>query len=245
MMLVALTLLGCPKPGGTRGTQDVPPPSVDALFDGFLAQTVLPDHSSRRTDMVLSMPAQGIEGPLVIWNASDPDRMLMDTELAGIGRMLTGYDGEIAWSDDPIMGPRVVEDEELDALVFSATFDGDADWASRYADLTVSGPVTFDEQDAWRVDGDMVAFKSPYTAWFAVDTGLLIGTEFKTPTGMGKLKSTSMFRDYGDIDGVLVPRTTLTRSLGMEQVMTVQGIELDPPELPDFGPPESVRALLE
>jgi hypothetical protein len=244
MMLVALTLLGCPKPGGTRDA-DVPPPTVDALFETFVAQTAMPEHTSRRTDFVLSMPAQGIEGPLVIWNASDPDRMLMDTDLAGIGRMVTGYDGEVAWANDPIMGPRVMEGEELDALVFSASFDADADWRSRYADLVVSGPVEFDGQQAWQVKGNMIAFKSPYTAWFAVDSGLMIGTEFKTPTGMGKLKSTSMMRDYGQVDGMLVPRTVLTRSLGMEQVMTVQTIELDPPELPDFGPPESVRALLE
>ena len=59
---------------------------------------------------------QGLKGSLTIYEAA-PDKYLGVTELPGIGKISTGSDGEVAWENSALQGPRIKQGaEKADAL---------------------------------------------------------------------------------------------------------------------------------
>jgi len=63
----------------------------------------------------LSIPAAGIEGSITTY-VKAPDMMLVHTNIPMIGEQKQGLNGEIAWSSDPMGGPRIMPEDETKAL---------------------------------------------------------------------------------------------------------------------------------
>lgn len=70
--------------------------------------------ASVRTRGVISMPAIGAEGSMEV--LSRDGRMAMTMTIPGMGDMQTGFDGEVGWAMDGMMGPRLLEGGELDGI---------------------------------------------------------------------------------------------------------------------------------
>src|ERR1700683_3897259 len=62
----------------------------------------------------VEMPAQNITGTIAIFEEGEKSYTAMD--FAGIGKIEGGFDGETAWENSALQGPRVLEgDEKVDA----------------------------------------------------------------------------------------------------------------------------------
>jgi hypothetical protein len=198
--------------------------------------------TSMRASGALAMPAQGITGTVEIL-AARPNKTLLKAQIAGIGTLESGFDGERGWTIDPITGPMLLTGKQLDQARFDAVFDGPFHDLSRYTSLTSAGIEMFDGRKAHRVDTVNVAGDAS-KEYFDAATGLHAGSVATRETAMGPIEVTSYVRDYRETGKVLQAHQLVQKMMGVEQVITLDRFEFNtvPPDA--FVMPPAVKALI-
>jgi hypothetical protein len=221
-------------------------PSSDEILkryrDALGGEAAIRKHTARRFKGTFEIPAQGMKGDLEV-TAMAPDLMTVVVTLPGLGELRRGYDGKVAWSIDPAIGPRLLEGREADEFKHSADFYDDLHEPSKFTSITVVGKVPFEGQEAYEVK--LVRGSGfEYTEYFSVDTGLIIGGKLKASSQMGEVPVTTSSGEYKAFDGVLVPTVTKQRMMGLEQVVTVTSVSFEPVDAAEFALPPAIAALV-
>ena len=104
------------------------------------------------------------------------------------------------------------------------------------------GKTLFEGQDCYEVK--LVRDSGfEYTEFFSVGTGLLVGGKLNASSQMGSVPVTSVVADYKAFGGVLMPRVTRQRMMGLEQVTTIISVTFDPIAPQAFDLPPAIAAL--
>jgi hypothetical protein len=206
-------------------------------------ESILRKYRSRRTTGRFEMRTQGIGGPLEIVAAA-PDRILIRITLAGLGELQRGHDGEVGWSTDPAVGPRVLTGRELDETRYAADFYADLYTPTDYSSMTVVRRETFEGHDCFTVKLVRVSgFES--LEYFDVATGLRLGGRMTSTSMMGSVPDVvTVFGEYRDFGGILVPVRATQRALGVESLLTVEQIAYDTVRDEELRPPPAILALI-
>ena len=240
--LTTLTTLAAPV-----ALADEALPTAREVIDRFVEVTGAADvfgrHESMQTSGTFALPAQGMEGKLMI-QAKAPNLMLLRIELAGFGEVLQGYDGTVGWAMDPASGPSLAEGDALAQLKDQANF-----YSTLYRDedlqsLTLVGKEEFAGSDAYRITAVSVN-GAETTLFFSVESGLLVGTDSVQHTPMGEISVRSLVSDYKEFEGALVPTRTEQTMMGMQQVITIDAVSFEPIDEAAFALPEAVAGLVE
>ena len=81
--------------------------------------------------------------------------------------------------------------------------------------------------------------------YFAVDSGLLIGSEgSREMPGGGLVPRVSFLRDYKSFGAIRQPTKLVQQTLGIEQVLTIAKYDYAPIDASAFVPPAEVQALI-
>jgi hypothetical protein len=112
---------------------------IDKYIDAVGGEKAIKKIKSMEMTGELKIPAAGINGSLKI-QAMAPNKMLVTSEIPGMGMIREGYDGTIAWSVDPNMGPRVKDGEELAQAEFQSDFYGTLHDDSRFKSMETVEP---------------------------------------------------------------------------------------------------------
>lgn len=189
------------------------------------------------------MPAQGIVGTIEVLS-SRPANIRLRAEIDGVGQIERGYDGKVGWSIDPMAGPALITGRQLQELIDDALFEGPLHPADKISELTTVEQTTFDGQAAHKVK---VVFTSgtEQFEYFAVDSGLLIGSEgSREMPGGGLMPRVSILREYREFGALRQPTVLVQQTLGLEQVVTVKSYEYNTVSADAFTPPAAVLALI-
>lgn len=237
--------VGPSLPAEANGAEKLPP-GEKVVDRGVEVTGGAEAHGRVRTRVMrgtMSMPAFGIEGPITLWQ-KEPDLLYMQVELAGLGTMLAGHDGKIAWQQDSMTGPRILEGEERAIQVRDAEINP-ADWRRWFSGAETVAVADVDGKEAYKVVLTPNEGK-PVTHYYDRDSGLLVRSESTAETQMGDLPVTTDIEDYRETGGLLLPRTVRQRVMGVEQRFSFDSVE-DNVELPAgrFEPPAEVAALAE
>ncbi|MEX2273764.1 MAG: hypothetical protein WD690_20030 [Vicinamibacterales bacterium] len=198
--------------------------------------------TSMRAAGALAMPAQGITGTVEIV-AARPNKALLKAQIAGIGTLESGFDGERGWTIDPIVGPTLLSGKELDQARFDAVFEGPFHDLARYTSLTVAGTETFDGRKAQRIEAVRVGGDKS-TEYFDAETGLHAGSVATRETAMGPIDVTSFVRDYRKTGDILQAHQLVQNMMGVEQVITLERFEFNTVKADAFAMPPAVKALI-
>jgi len=176
-------------------------PSVDTILDRYIralgGKAAIRKLTSRVAKGTITFPAQGITGNIEAWTMF-PDKLLVITDLPGIGRLRQGYDGTVGWVEDPQTGIRQVTGAELDDLRRSAAFDRAQHMKDVFPGLAFKGRETVNGRDVWVLETKLDPLT--YRMYFAVDTGLIVHFEMdQAEDGGGKSRVTL---DPGDDMGL-------------------------------------------
>ena len=190
-----------------------------------------------------SMEAQGLSGELEVFSAA-PNKLLVRTTLAGIGESATGFDGEIGWSIDPLMGPRLLQGKELEQVRDEADFFGDLHDPGSYSVMEVTGMEEFDGANCYAIRFVRLSGLESLE-FFEVDGGLIRGSRSTQESVMGSMAVTTYLSEYRAFGGLLVP-TRMVQEFGVGQIaeITMQSVEYGtvPPEA--FDLPLEISALV-
>ncbi len=236
-------------PGAEPGPASDPAklPSAREVIDAHVAamggrQTLL-EHRSQHALGQFEMAGQSISGKLDIQSAQ-PNKIRIQIELPAVGQILTGFNGEVGWSIDPAMGPRLMTGKQLDQLRAEADFRAPLHEDRHYQSMETVRVTPFAGEECYEVK---LARKSGETAieYYSRTSRLLVGSVLEVETPLGAIKSTNIFSDYKKFGGIMVPTRTTQKIMGLEQVMKLDSVEFD--TVPDsaFDLPASIQALLE
>lgn len=199
--------------------------------------------ASIRMTGTLEVPAVGVRGDFEL-RLVLPDRMVTRLEISGMGETLRGYDGETAWSLDPMSGPRILEGGEGDQLRERAHAEAGLRDARFFTERETLGLEERQGEECWKVRFVWRGSGRESRDCFSRETGLLLESETVQATPMGDVPVTTSLSDYREFHGMLVPTRRVQRTMGQEQVITIREVEVDGVDPSEVELPPEVRALL-
>lgn len=200
-------------------------------------------HKSLHAKGTLAIPASGINGPIELFSAANPDRMVVKTSVPGIGEIIEGFDGSHAWSLSPLTGPMLKVGKELSQTKLDADFYGELRDPKKYPSVKTLEKTTFDGRPCYkvavtRIDG------SEDVDYYDVASGLKAGSVNTRESPMGTLTMTSTETDYKKFGNLLHATKVTQKVMGVEQVITLVSLEYDKVNASAFTPPAEIKALI-
>lgn len=198
--------------------------------------------SGRHAFGKFEIPAQGMGGTLEIY-AQPPNKMFASVTIDPIGEIRNGFDGTTGWSINPMVGPTVLDSVQLQQMrqqadLFSALYPDEY-----IASLETVGTEPFEGSTCYNVKVT-TTWGETYNEYFDTTSGLQIGTRRKQETQMGSMETVTILSDYRELDGVKYPAKTIVRTMGIDQVITVDSAMAV--TVPDsvFALPPEIQALI-
>jgi hypothetical protein len=222
-------------------------PSGESLLQRYIDRSGGSEAYTKAKNMAMSgtveMPAQNITGTVAIFEEGEKSYTAMD--FAGIGKIEEGFDGDIAWQNSAVQGPRILEGEEKVSAKRAATLSLITSWHEVYSDAHTVGPEDIEGKPAWKVEMTPKEGK-PETFYFDRDSGLLVRISAVFSTPLGDISTESTMSDFRSIDGILTPFTMIEKAMSQNIVMKFKNIAYNV-ALPKgrFDLPEAVKTLAE
>lgn len=244
-VLFALSaLMAVPAAANAQGAA-LPPARqlVDRYIKAMGGADVIRRHESMHLAGTFSMAAMGVNGKMETFQVS-PDRALTRVTIEGVGEMLQGYDGKVAWSVNPMEGPRLLEEGELAQVRDEANFT-----ASQTRDPALVASMQTVERTEL---GGKACYKVKVT-WksgretfdcYDTDTGLIVAVLRTAESPMGKVEVTTLLSDHKTFDGVTLPTRLTQQMMGQEQVITIDSVDFGKVDPKVFTLPAEVKALV-
>jgi hypothetical protein len=234
----ALTVAAAPAQAQTLPTAEQVVARYVAAIGG---EQAIGAQQFRRLQIEMSMPAAGMTMSAEMMQAR-PNKAVMNIELPGLGSVRQGYDGQVAWSINPMQGPKILEGKELADALRQYDFDANMRFSHLFRTMESVGRAEVNGEPCVNVrmvteSGDEVL------NCFADDDGLLVGAVVKSSTESGQMESTITFHDYRDFGGLKMPTRTFMSVMGQQVEMTVKAMSTDPIDASVFELPAEVKAL--
>ena len=239
-------LAQAPAPAVQQKPADAALPPAQSIIDRHIeavgGRAAIKSHNSVNIKGSITIPANGMTGTIELF-AARPNKTLAKTNLAGIGEVMEGFDGTVAWSISPMTGPMLATGDELAQKAFDANFDGALGIASRYDAIKTVEKTTFEGRPVYKValtrkgGGDDIEF-------YDVETGLKAGGTIERKNPMGTISVTSTLSDYKKFGDILHPTTMKQTMTGVQVVTTFTSIEYDKVDPSVFELPAQIKALV-
>lgn len=185
---------------------------------------------------------KGIKGNATSYRA-EPNRSVTTIDLQGIGTIVEGTDGETAWSNSSLQGPRIKQGDERAIAIREATFRGPIYWQKLFKSVEVTGVEDVDGQACYKVIATPNEGK-PQTEFYDKKTNLMVKMVMTVPSPMGEIPAETTLADYKEQNGLLSPRTLHQKALGQEFLITIENVKYNI-DIPagSFDMPAEVKAL--
>jgi zinc protease len=199
-------------------------------------------HSQMMTG-TMEFPAMGLKGKLTIYSA-EPDKQYFEVNFEGVGKMQEGSNGDIAWANSAMQGPRIKEGGEKTESLMRGKFNAELNWRDMYKTVETLAMETVDGKQCYKI---LATPKSgnPKTFWYDKDSNLMVKMSAVTATPQGDIQSDTSVSDYRKEGDILVPHKMSIKAGPMEISMTVDSLQINP-EIPKntFDVPDEVKALI-
>lgn len=200
-------------------------------------------HKSMHATGTLSVPASGISGPMEIFGAANPDRVVVKTTVTGIGEIAEGFDGSHAWSMSPMTGPMLKVGKELSQSKLDADFYSELRDPRKYPEVKTIEKTTFDGRPCYKVRMKRIDGVEDVDFYDAA-TGLRAGSINTRESAMGTMTMTSVEGGYKKFGKLSQAMTVTQQVMGVEQKITLSMVEYDNVPASAFEPPAAIKALI-
>ena len=241
-LLAALTLPAAAVPASA---QQALPPAADIIAryqEAIGGKANFDAKQAMRATGEFSVPAANVTGSFEMFSAR-PNRALMRITMGGFGEIRSGYDGTVAWSLNPMEGPRIMQDKEKAQAADNADFESVLRDVSRFKTVetvertTVAGRDCYKVRIVWQSDRETFDCYSP-------ENGLLVASMGQQQSSMGVIDAVTLYDDYREFGGIRVATRISVQAMGMEQVLTMREVSFDDVPAATFELPAEIRALI-
>src|SRR5262245_62496693 len=127
-------------------------PTTDQILDNYVqaigGRQAVEKITSRVTKGTFEISTMGLKGEIEVY-AKAPNKTLRVQNLSGVGEILDGYDGKIAWSQNPMMGLREKDGAELAAVVRASDINASLRPRQLYPRLELKGKEKVGNREAY------------------------------------------------------------------------------------------------
>lgn len=192
----------------------------------------------------VEVPAQGLTMNVTVYEA-EPNLTYLVFESEAMGKIEEGTDGKVAWSKHPMVGPRVMEGEELARALQDAVFQRDLKWREIHKKVELVGSEEVDGKPCYKIVATPEV-GSPQTWYIDKESYVKVRTESTIKGPMGEFPVASVPSDYKKVDGVLIAHKLVQEMAMQKIVFTITSVEHNV-EMPKdrFDPPEEIKSLIE
>ena len=200
--------------------------------------------TSLKQTSTMQVPAMGLTADVEAYQAA-PNKMATKSTIPGVGEMLNGTDGVVAWDANPMQGPRLLTDKELAQTLEGADFYGNMLYpADRFSTMENLGVAEFNGEKSYKVKLVRKDSGRETTQYFSVATGLIVGAETVQESQMGMLQVSSLLSDYKVFGGVKFPTKTEVNMGPNKMIMTITNVVINGAPATAFDIPEAVKPLI-
>lgn len=194
------------------------------------------------TKGAMSMPAAGISATFELTQLS-PNQMQMVTEIPGMGAVQAGFDGTTGWSMDPMQGPRLLTDKELDQIRDESDRRATVRAAEMFTSIVTVADTTMNSERCYLVK---LVWKSGRETFdcYSPTTGLMVASRSVQKTAMGDIPVVTLLSDYKKFGDVTVATKSVQEAMGQQQVFSISSVEFGNGAGMTIAPPAAVKALV-
>lgn len=221
-------------------------PSGESLLDKYIEKSggAAAYAKTKTTAMTgtVTVAAANISGVVSIYQ--DGPKFYQVVEISGIGKIEGGYDGETAWENSALQGPRILEGDEKIEAKRAAMMAVISNWRNVFKDAKTVGAENIDGKPAWKVE--MTAREGkPETFYFDQDSGLLVETSSVRTTPLGDIPAETDMTDFRPVEGIMTPFTMTEKAMNQIMVMKFTNVSYNVTFSKDrFDLPAAVKALV-
>lgn len=192
----------------------------------------------------MEMPAVGLAADAEVLLAA-PNKMSTKMTIPGIGAVENGTDGDVAWSVNPMQGPRLLADKELAQTKEQSDFYAGLTFSPTiYASMENEGIVDFAGEKAYKIRLVSKASGSEMRRYFSVANGLMVGYDLTTITEMGTISASTVVSAYKDFGGLKFATRNET-TMGPQTIrLTLNDVVINGAPETAFAIPDAVRPLI-
>ena len=204
----------------------------------------LEKYSNRKMSSKVKIADAGLEADLTLFVDSQGNYR-ESMVITGYGNFQQGINGDVAWSLDPINGPRLVTGKEKEQLLRSARLQPNL-WLTRdHQSATLAGEETIGEiactiYDLKTNDGAVHKY------WVANDDGLVRKVSMTVESPMGQIPIQVRMSEYKAVDGIQYPHKMSMKQGVQNMEVTLTTLEHDAEvDAEMLTLPEQVKKLVE
>jgi zinc protease len=223
-------------------------PKAEEILDKYVKVTggkeAYEKAKNRVSQGTMTIAPLGIKGKVTVYEAA-PNKRYLEAELAGVGKIEEGTDGQTAWEKSTLGGARIKQGGEKATALNESRFNADADWRKVYKKAECMGEEKVDGKPAYKVelttpDGQV------RTIYYDKASGLVVKAVATLKTQMGEVKTETSVSDYRKVDGLLMPFKLRQKVLTQEMVIAFDKVEQNV-KLPAnrFDLPEDIKKLVD
>jgi hypothetical protein len=215
---------------------------IDKHIEAIGGSAAIRAHSSMHVTGTMSIPASGVSGSIEAF-AAKPNKTLVRMTIAGVGEVLEGVDGNVAWSLSPMFGPMLAQGKEAEQKKFDADFYAELRSNDRYKSATTVQKTTWEGRPSYKVslvrhDG------SEEFEYYDIENGLRTGREVSRDMSMGTLSVAQITSDYRKFGDLQHPATVKINVMNVQQILTIASVEYDKVDPAVFDLPTAIKALI-
>lgn len=220
-------------------------PKAESLMDKYIEVTGGKAAHEKVKSYIMAgtfeMAAQGLSAKMTIWRADG--KSLAQIDIPNMGVIEEGYDGTVAWSKNPMQGPRIKEGAEKDMAVFGAEVNPDLNWRNLYTSVKTAGAEEVKGAACYRVELTTKQGQK-MERWFDQKSGLLVKTRMTMSSPQGEIPLEILLSDYRPVEGVSTPHKALQSVMGQEMTLAFDSIKVNQPiDAAKFALPDDIKAL--
>lgn len=201
----------------------------------------LEKYGSVHMTATMNIAAMGMDAQMEIFRAK-PNKLVQKIVIGPVGEMVTGYDGKIGWSTNPMAGATLMEGDMLKQIQVQADFFSNLQDPAVYSTAQTVEIADFEGRKCYKVK--VVRDGRDGFEFFSVETGLLAGFTGTQPSQQGPVQATSVISEYMDVGGIKFPKRIEQRAGPTSATITFSAIEFDKVDPAVFDPPAAVKALI-
>jgi hypothetical protein len=242
--VLLVVLLACSATGFAAD----PLPSAESILDRYVQVTGGKQaYEKRKTEIAhgtVEYAAIGIKGSLTRY-AAEPDKYYATLDIEGLGKVETGVNGQIAWENSALLGPRVKTGVERAEAIREGNMSSTVNWRKLYPKVVNAGIETIDGEECFKVVMTP-AEGQPITGYYQKKSGLQVKLTTVASTQLGDIPVEIIASDYKDFGGILEPAKVIQKAGPQEIIMTLERVEVNPAIPAErFALPAEVRALVD
>lgn len=207
------------------------PPTVDQILDKYVqalgGKAAYEKLTSRVSKGTFELPAQGLTGTVEI-DSKAPNKSLLLVELTGLGRIQQGFDGVVAWADNPQGGVRELSSQELSVAKRGAMFQQAIRLRELYPKMTLQSQEKVGQHNTYVIEADP-GDGSLRRMYFDTESGLMLRSVVERDAPEGRAAFDLLLEDYRDVDGIKIPFTAHGMTPNAEYVIKLTEVKHNVP----------------